>query len=191
VFSLPTDSSEAQLAEVRHRAQSVLEELRLFRVPFALLARRYSDAPNAARGGAIANWETVPQAVSAAVERLAPGDFSGLVETPEALYIVELVERLPHRPVAAGAQPDYEANERLRHRSERIVELLARLRAEAEMIDRGTTPDGRRTSSRERPHAGMPDQSQGANNLSTVTGARLTPENLRSVLRPTGGRPMQ
>jgi hypothetical protein len=67
---------------------------------FAAVARRYSDSPRAAEGGL---WKTTPGgfaavAVNDALERLAPGQVSELIEDPSAIYIVRVDHRRPAGP---------------------------------------------------------------------------------------------
>lgn len=62
---------------------------------FATLAKRYGKGPTADQGGL---WETSPGAfavaeINTALEALEPGQVSGIVETPKALFVVKLESR--------------------------------------------------------------------------------------------------
>lgn len=86
-------------AQRRARAEQILTRLQLGD-DFASLARQFSDSPKASAGGL---WKTSPggfasQAVNDALERLAPGQISGLIDDPKAIYIIRLEHRRPAGP---------------------------------------------------------------------------------------------
>lgn len=79
------DKAEQALARI-HRGED-----------FAAVARALSDGPNAADGGL---WKTAPggygvAAVNEALERLRPGEVSGIVEGPSSHHIVKLESYRP------------------------------------------------------------------------------------------------
>ncbi len=80
--------------DVRQQAREILDQIRSHS-DFATLAKRYGKGPTADQGGL---WETSPGAfavgeINTALESLQPGQVSGVIETPTALFIVKLESR--------------------------------------------------------------------------------------------------
>ncbi len=91
---------EREIAEAEGNAQRLLQEMQRG-APFPLVARQFSAAPSAAAGGDL-GWITAGELrpeLQAIVDRLAPGQVSMPVRTPEGVYIVALRERREGRQV--------------------------------------------------------------------------------------------
>lgn len=91
---------ERELSEAEANAQRLLQEMQRG-APFPLVARQFSAAPSAAAGGDlgwITSGELRPE-LQAIVDRLAPGQVSMPVRTPEGVYIVALRERREGRQI--------------------------------------------------------------------------------------------
>jgi parvulin-like peptidyl-prolyl isomerase len=83
-----------KVEDVRKQAREILEQIRTHS-DFATLAKRYDKGPTADQGGL---WETSPGGfavaeINTALEALQPGQVSGVIETPMALFIVKLESR--------------------------------------------------------------------------------------------------
>jgi hypothetical protein len=79
--------------EARQRAVELLAKLREGS-DFAELARAESDSPSAARGGDLGRFtaERMEPTFAAAAFALAPGEISGVVETPFGFHIIKRSE---------------------------------------------------------------------------------------------------
>ncbi|MFO0705910.1 MAG: peptidyl-prolyl cis-trans isomerase [Nitrospira sp.] len=105
-FALPEEYTLSQIliqprsadtaAETLEKARLVAVELRRGE-KFEDAALRYSDGPNASRGGRIGlvrQGELLP-AIERAIASLPPGGISDVVETPEGYHIVRVDEKTP------------------------------------------------------------------------------------------------
>ncbi|MDE0041554.1 MAG: peptidyl-prolyl cis-trans isomerase, partial [Candidatus Poribacteria bacterium] len=108
----PTDATDEQKAEVKTAAEVLLEQVKSEisdGADFADLARKHSEGPSAANGGALrgrhpklpptgdffARGDMVPAFEKACFEDLAPGEISDLIETQFGYHIIKLEERRP------------------------------------------------------------------------------------------------
>ena len=107
-FALPEEYTLSQILIQPRSADSAAEALEKARIVSAELKRgekfedaalRYSDGPNASRGGRIGlvrQGELLP-AIERAIASLPPGGISDLVETPEGYHIVRVDEKTPRQ----------------------------------------------------------------------------------------------
>jgi parvulin-like peptidyl-prolyl isomerase len=107
-FALPEEYTLSQILIQPRSADSAAEALEKARIVAAELKRgekfedaalRYSDGPNASRGGRIGlvrQGELLP-AIERAIASLPPGGISDLVETPEGYHIVRVDEKTPRQ----------------------------------------------------------------------------------------------
>lgn len=108
----PTDATDEQKAEVKTVAEELLEQVKSEisdGADFADLARKHSDGPSAANGGALrgrhpelpptgdffARGDMVPAFEKACFDDLAPGEISDLIETQFGYHIIKLEEKRP------------------------------------------------------------------------------------------------
>ncbi len=96
----PAGATPEERATARHKIEDILKELRAGR-EFAELARKYSDGPEAARGGDsgfLARGKGLP-----AIERVAfslqPGETSDVIETRRGFHVITVGERRPEGPI--------------------------------------------------------------------------------------------
>lgn len=95
-------ANEAALPAQRELAESLRDRL-LEGEAFAELAREHSTDTRAAEGGD-RGWIDQPQRafreeIASALTSLAPGEVSDVVETPEALYLVQVMDRREQRNI--------------------------------------------------------------------------------------------
>ena len=110
-FALPEEYTLSQIllipksadntAEALARARRVMDELKRGE-KFEDLALRYSDGPNAPRGGRLGlvrQGELLP-AIERAIAPLGSGETSSIIESPEGFHIVRVEEKQPkqYRP---------------------------------------------------------------------------------------------
>lgn len=110
-FALPEEYTLSQIllipksadntAEALARARRVMDELKRGE-KFEDLALRYSDGPNAPRGGRLGlvrQGELLP-AIERAIAPLGSGGTSSIIESPEGFHIVRVEEKQPkqYRP---------------------------------------------------------------------------------------------
>lgn len=104
--------SPAERARARERIEAILKELQSGR-EFADTARKYSDGPEAGRGGdvGIVTRESRPPAIERAAFQMQPGEISDIIETRAGFHVIRVGERRPEGPV-----PFEEARETIRAR---------------------------------------------------------------------------
>lgn len=91
---VPTNASAEQIEARRRRAMQALSELRKGEA-FNKIAATYSDAPDALSGGSL-GWRPgsrLPALFVEAIEKLNPGEASGIVQSPNGFHIVKLNDR--------------------------------------------------------------------------------------------------
>ncbi len=146
-FRVAAISMRAQREELRQKwllGQRLEADLRAGRLSFDEAAETYSELPSKSRGGLL-GWLDRQQLaalgphVFKAVKDLSPGDVGPLVQQPDALpstgnslWILELLDRRPARPMsfeeARHQAENALGNERTReHQKQLEEELLARL----------------------------------------------------------------
>ncbi len=94
LIALPEAATPEVVAETRRRAEKVLEKLRVG-ADFAATAAAVSDGQKALEGGDL-GWRRagqLPPAFASAVEKLAPGEVSGLIRSSSGFHILKLVDR--------------------------------------------------------------------------------------------------
>jgi peptidyl-prolyl cis-trans isomerase SurA len=90
----PEDASPSKLAELRQKADKVLQELQSGK-DFAQVSASYSDAPNAIEGGAL-GWKSITQMPSLfadAVRNLKAGDITVVLRSANGFHILKVNER--------------------------------------------------------------------------------------------------
>jgi peptidyl-prolyl cis-trans isomerase SurA len=94
-FRVNKDASAEETKRIMTAAQQVLEEAKSGK-DFAELARKYSDDPQAAKDagdlGTFKKGDMLP-AIEETVDKMKPGEISGLVSTPAGYHIIKLEER--------------------------------------------------------------------------------------------------
>lgn len=108
----PTDATDEQKAEVKTAAEELLKKVKneiADGADFAELARKYSEGPSAADGGALrgrhpklpptgdffARGDMVPAFEKACFDDLTPDEISNLIETQFGYHIIKLEEKRP------------------------------------------------------------------------------------------------
>ncbi len=96
--------SEAELKDLRKRAQDILGVVRSNKKPFEEYAKQYSEGPSAKTGGDVdwgARHKLLPEYYEAALKLKEIGDVSDLVETPYGIHIIKLTGRRPYAEMDA------------------------------------------------------------------------------------------
>ena len=91
---LPEQATPESIQAARGRAEKVLAEAK-GGADFARLAASFSDAPDALAGGNM-GWrphDRLPEAFSAALKDLRPGEVSQVLRSPAGFHVLKLVER--------------------------------------------------------------------------------------------------
>jgi parvulin-like peptidyl-prolyl isomerase len=120
----PEEEHERARLELGGLRQRVLDG-----ADFGALARQYSDSETAKFDGLIAPQSRgqLPAGVEAAVWGLAPGELSGVVETPIGFHVFRLEERVPAQDLSQQEQRDW-ARLRLTHAARAGARQLERRR---------------------------------------------------------------
>jgi peptidyl-prolyl cis-trans isomerase SurA len=90
---VPEQATPAQLDARRARAEEVVKRLK-DGSDFAQVAATYSDAPDALQGGVI-GWRSqqrLPELFVNALDKLKPGDVSGVLRSPAGFHVVKLLD---------------------------------------------------------------------------------------------------
>ena len=98
---LPAET-DAEFTEMEQGAMRLLQEMQRG-APFPLVARQFSRAPSAAQGGDI-GWIAAPELapeLQPVAERLAPGQVSLPVRTPNGIYLIAMREKRAGAPAGA------------------------------------------------------------------------------------------
>ena len=98
LLRLEPDAGESETTATENRLREIRQE-RIDGVPFGELARRYSEAENAARGGAVAASPrgTLLPAFEDVAWRLERGEVSGVVRLPDGLALIRVDAHFPER----------------------------------------------------------------------------------------------
>lgn len=91
---LPEQATPESIQAARGRAEKVMAEAK-GGADFARLAASFSDAPDALAGGNM-GWrphDRLPEAFSAALKDLRPGEVSQVLRSPAGFHVLKLVER--------------------------------------------------------------------------------------------------
>jgi peptidyl-prolyl cis-trans isomerase SurA len=94
LLRLPEQASPEQVEKQRAGAEQVLLQLREG-ADFAKLAVSFSDAPDALQGGAM-GWrarDRLPELFAQALDRMKPGEVSGIIRSPAGFHVIKLNER--------------------------------------------------------------------------------------------------
>ncbi|WP_407275199.1 peptidylprolyl isomerase [Halothiobacillus sp. DCM-1] len=93
LISVPENASPDQVTAAKARADAALAALKAGE-PFEKVSAERSDAPNAVQGGDL-GWRDaarIPSLFMTAIESLKPGQFSGLIRSPNGFHIVKLLD---------------------------------------------------------------------------------------------------
>ncbi|HSH89933.1 MAG TPA: peptidylprolyl isomerase [Ramlibacter sp.] len=103
LVAVPDNSNDAQVTQLRGRAQRIVERARTGE-DFAKLARELSDAPGKENGGVIGRRpsERYPPLFVQAVQALPVGGIADLIRTEAGFHIVKLVEKRRAAGLAGG-----------------------------------------------------------------------------------------
>jgi peptidyl-prolyl cis-trans isomerase SurA len=94
LVSTPERADAKQLDNLAAKASKALAELN-DKQPFAKVAATYSDAPNGIKGGDL-GWRpaaTLPQEFVSMLDKLNPGQHTGVIRTPQGFMIFQLIEK--------------------------------------------------------------------------------------------------
>jgi parvulin-like peptidyl-prolyl isomerase len=102
--------SPAERAQARERIEAILKEIQAGR-DFADAARKYSDGPEAGKGGEVGfvTRGSRQPAIERAAFQMQPGETSDVIETRSGFHVIRVGERRPEGPV-----PFEEARETIR-----------------------------------------------------------------------------
>ncbi|HXI37538.1 MAG TPA: peptidylprolyl isomerase [Burkholderiales bacterium] len=127
LIRLPEQAAPDALAAARARAEQARTEA--LKGDFGAVAARYSDSPDALRGGLL-GWrqaDRLPELFAEALTKLNPGDVSEVLRSPAGFHIIKMLDR---RGAMAAAVPIVQTRARhiLVRTSETVSEAEARRR---------------------------------------------------------------
>jgi parvulin-like peptidyl-prolyl isomerase len=131
---VPQGTPAAETARLRERAQSAVVRARAG-TTFAVLARELSDDAASAKSGGIrpellrGSWIPVLEEAAFALKK---GEVSDIVEAPDGLHVIKLLERLPSRALTFEERKPTLQERAVRQKAEEALQaLVASLRAKA------------------------------------------------------------
>ncbi len=157
LITVPENASPERLAQRQRKAQQAYDELKKG-ADFSEVAAAFSEAPDALKGGGL-GWRPaarLPTLFADAAAKLKPGEYSGILRSPNGFHIIKLVERRGAeeaapvtqyhvRQIVVRANPDAdssEANNKIMGLNSRLLggadfAKLATLTSEDESRNRG------------------------------------------------------
>ncbi|MDE2622427.1 MAG: peptidylprolyl isomerase [Betaproteobacteria bacterium] len=101
LITVPDNASPERLAQRQRKAERALEQLKKG-ADFSEVAASFSEAPDALKGGGLGWREAarLPTLFANEAARLKPGEFSGIMRSPNGFHIIKLIDR---RSAAAPA----------------------------------------------------------------------------------------
>lgn len=103
LIRLPEGASPARVAELRAKAESLLNQIKSG-ADFAKIAAEHSDGAEALQGGDM-GWrfqERWPQLFMQAVATLKPGEVSNVIQSPNGFHVIKLVAKRAATEAAAA-----------------------------------------------------------------------------------------
>ncbi|MDE2624931.1 MAG: peptidylprolyl isomerase [Betaproteobacteria bacterium] len=94
LITVPDNASPERLAQRQRKAQQALEALRNG-TDFSEVAATFSEAPDALKGGGL-GWRQaarLPTLFASEAAKLKPGEYSGLLRSPNGFHIIKLIDR--------------------------------------------------------------------------------------------------
>ncbi len=107
IVRVPEQANAQQLERIRDRAEQAVEQLRKGE-DFGRVAAAFSDAPDGLAGGTMEARavDRLPALYAEAVQKLKPGETSGILRSPAGFHIVRLLGQAGRRPAGAGPEAD-------------------------------------------------------------------------------------
>jgi len=135
LISVPENASPERVAQRQKKIQEALDQLNKG-MEFAEVAATFSEAPDALKGGDL-GWRPaarLPSLFANAASKLKPGEYSGILRSPNGFHILKLVNRRGSeapapitqfhvRQILVRPNPDADPNEAMN----KIASLNARL----------------------------------------------------------------
>jgi peptidyl-prolyl cis-trans isomerase SurA len=132
-IKMPKEATTAQLDALNAKVETIWKETQ-GPADFAVLAGRYTEDATAKDGGSLGVFKKgdMQGEFVQLLERLKPGEVSGIIKTPSGFHIVKLEERIPGR-VKSFEEVKPEIEERLykKKSDERFNQWLAEMKKEA------------------------------------------------------------
>ena len=133
-IKVPKDATREQLDSLAARVEAIRKEATAGGADFAALATRYTEDATARDGGSLGVFKKgdMQGEFVQLLERLKPGEVSGVIRTPSGFHIVKLEERLPGRTKSfEEAKADIEERLYKKKSDERFNQWLAEMKKEA------------------------------------------------------------
>ena len=132
-IKIPKNATDEQLDALTARVEAILKETQ-GPVDFAVLASKYTEDATAKDGGSLGVFKMgdMQGEFVQLLERLKPGDVSGIIKTPSGFHIVKLEERIPGRVKSfEEVKPDIEERLYKKKSDERFNQWLVEMKKEA------------------------------------------------------------
>lgn len=138
----PADATDADRKALKERGGEIRVEAVKPEADFAALARKHSDDPSAEKGGD-SGWQGRTKGVKAVKDRafeMSPGEISELIETPDGLAIIKLIDQResgtqPFEEVRGRVRVDLELARAREDVENRITQVFQEMTPESDLID--------------------------------------------------------
>ena len=130
---IPKNTTDAQLDALSAKADAIWKETQ-GTADFAVLAGKYTEDATAKDGGSLGVFKKgdMQGEFVLLLDRLKPGEVSGVIKTPSGFHIVKLEERIPGRVKSFDeVKPDIEERLYKKKSDERFTQWLAEMKKEA------------------------------------------------------------
>jgi len=132
-IKIPKNATDEQLDALTVRVEAIWKETQ-GPADFAALAGKYTEDATAKDGGSLGVFKKgdMQGEFEQLLERLKPGDVSGIIKTPSGFHIVKLEERIPGRVKSfEEVKPDIEERLYKKKSDERFNQWLVEMKKEA------------------------------------------------------------
>ena len=132
-IKIPKDATAEQLDALNAKAEAIGKETQ-GTADFAALARKFTEDATAKDGGSLGVFKKgdMQGEFVQLLERLKPGEVSGVIKTPSGFHIVKLEERIPGRVKSfEEVKPDIEERLYKKKSDERFNQWLVDMKREA------------------------------------------------------------
>jgi peptidyl-prolyl cis-trans isomerase SurA len=132
-IKIPKEATPSQLDALAARVEAIRKETQ-GPVDFAAMAARYTEDATGKDGGSLGVFKKgdMQGEFVQLLERLKPGEVSGIIKTPSGYHIIKLEERIPGRAKSFDeVKPDIEERLYKKKSEERFKQWLAEMKKEA------------------------------------------------------------
>jgi peptidyl-prolyl cis-trans isomerase SurA len=136
VLRVPEQATPDQLMRIGARAQAALDQIRRGE-DFAKVAAAYSDAPDGLSGGSLGMrpLDRLPGLYANEVQKLKPGESSGILRSPAGFHILKLIEKRSQQNAAGTSTSAALKQTHARHILIKVNDLVSETEAQHKLVE--------------------------------------------------------